>query len=60
MRRPPSYPHALRASPPHRPPHPAPRSNVYGKRSDYVLRSLWSTLLINMLYGASNPRIDNW
>ena len=25
--------------------------NVYGRRSDYVLKSLWQTLLINVLYG---------
>jgi membrane associated rhomboid family serine protease len=25
-----------------------------------VLRQLWHTLLINLLYGLSSPRIDNW
>lgn len=35
-------------------------SDIYGKRSDYVLKQLWSTLLINLIYGLSNPRIDNW
>jgi membrane associated rhomboid family serine protease len=25
-----------------------------------VLRQLWQTLLINLVYGLSNPRIDNW
>ena len=34
--------------------------NVYGRRSDYVLKSLWQTLLINVLYGLTNPRIDNY
>ncbi len=34
--------------------------NVYGRRSDYVLKSLWQTLLINVLYGLTNPRIDNF
>lgn len=34
--------------------------DVYGKRSDMVLKQLWSTLLFNVLYGLSNPRIDNW
>ena len=33
---------------------------IYGKRSDYVLKQLWQTLLINMAYGFANPRIDNW
>lgn len=34
--------------------------SLYGKRSDYVLKQLWQTLLINMAYGFANPRIDNW
>lgn len=34
--------------------------SIYGKRSDYVLKQLWQTLLINMAYGFANPRIDNW
>lgn len=32
----------------------------YGKRSDYVLKQLWQTLLLNLVYGFANPRIDNW
>lgn len=34
--------------------------SLYGKRSDYVLKQLWQTLLINMMYGFANPRIDNY
>lgn len=33
---------------------------IYGKRSEYVLRSLWQTLGFNLLYGFANPRIDNF
>ena len=32
----------------------------YGKRSDIVLKQLWQTLVLNVLYGFANPRIDNW
>lgn len=32
----------------------------YGKRADYVLKQLWQTLLLNLVYGFANPRIDNW
>ena len=32
----------------------------YGKKADAVLKQLWQTLLINMVYGFANPRIDNW
>lgn len=32
----------------------------YGKKADYVLKQLWQTLLLNMVYGLSSPRIDNW
>lgn len=34
--------------------------SLYGKKSDYVLKQLWQTLLINMVYGFANPRIDNY
>lgn len=34
--------------------------DIHGRRSEIVLRSLWQTLLMNILYGLSNPRIDNW
>lgn len=34
--------------------------SLYGKKSDYVLKQLWQTLLINMMYGFANPRIDNY
>lgn len=33
---------------------------LFGKRSDIMLRQLWQTLLLNLMYGAANPRIDNW
>jgi membrane associated rhomboid family serine protease len=33
---------------------------IYGRKSDYMLKSLWQTLLFNLLYGFANPRIDNW
>ena len=33
---------------------------LYGRKSDYMLKSLWQTLLFNLLYGFANPRIDNW
>jgi uridine nucleosidase len=33
---------------------------LYGKRSDFILKQLWQTLLLNMAYGFANPRIDNW
>lgn len=41
------------------PPLPA-CSDIYGKRSDRVLGSLWQTLLLNLALSATNPRIDNW
>ena len=34
--------------------------NIYGRTSDVMLRQLWHTRVINMFYGFSNPRIDNW
>lgn len=34
--------------------------SLYGKKSEYVLKQLWQTLLINMVYGFANPRIDNY
>jgi len=34
--------------------------SLYGRKSDYVLKQLWQTLLINMMYGFANPRIDNY
>ena len=37
-----------------------PCRDIHGRRSEIVLRSLWQTLLMNVLYGLSNPRIDNW
>ena len=33
---------------------------LWGKKADYMLKSLWQTLLMNLLYGLANPRIDNW
>ena len=33
---------------------------IWGKKADYMLQSLWQTLLMNVLYGLANPRIDNW
>lgn len=39
---------------------PRAHRDIYGRRSEIVLRSLWQTLLMNILYGLSNPRIDNW
>lgn len=33
---------------------------LYGKRSDFILKQLWQTLLLNIAYGFANPRIDNW
>lgn len=35
--------------------------DVFGrKRAEFAIRQLSSTLLINLLYGLANPRIDNW
>jgi len=34
--------------------------DFYGKKADFVLKQLWQTLLINLVYGLANPRIDNW
>ena len=33
---------------------------LYGRRADVVLNQLWQTLLVNLLFGLSNRRIDNW
>ncbi len=33
---------------------------LFGSRSDFVLKQLWQNLLINTMYGFMNPRIDNW
>jgi hypothetical protein len=33
---------------------------IYGKRSDAVLRQLGNTLFINLVFGMTNARIDNW
>jgi membrane associated rhomboid family serine protease len=33
---------------------------LWGKKADYMLKSLWQTLLINLVYGLASPRIDNW
>lgn len=33
---------------------------LYGKRADFVLKQLWQTLLLNLVFGLTNPRIDNW
>ncbi|KAL6781065.1 hypothetical protein ACKKBG_A09650 [Auxenochlorella protothecoides x Auxenochlorella symbiontica] len=34
--------------------------NLYGQRSDFVLRQLGQTLALNVVYGFVSPRIDNW
>lgn len=34
--------------------------DIYGTRSDFILKQLWQSLLINLTYGAFNSRIDNW
>lgn len=34
--------------------------NLYGERSDFVLRQLGQTLALNVVYGFVSPRIDNW
>lgn len=34
--------------------------DIYGKTSDRVLRQLWQTLVLNVVYGLSSTRIDNW
>lgn len=36
------------------------RRDIYGKTSDRVLRQLWQTLVLNVVYGLSSTRIDNW
>ena len=41
-------------------PHPPACSDIYGKRSDRVLASLWQTLLLNLVINGVNPRIDHW
>lgn len=33
---------------------------AYGKKSDFMLRQLWQTLVMNLAYSLFNPRIDNW
>lgn len=38
----------------------ARNKEVYGRQSEAVLRQLGRTLLINVVYGLTNPRIDNW
>lgn len=35
--------------------------DVFGrKRAEFAIRQLSTTLMINLLYGFANPRIDNW
>jgi hypothetical protein len=34
--------------------------DLYGKTSERVLGQLWQTLLLNLIYGFTSARIDNW
>ena len=34
--------------------------DIYGKGSDYILHQLGQNLLLNVMYGFMNRRIDNW
>ena len=34
--------------------------DMLGTRSDLVLKSLGQSLLLNVMFGASSARIDNW
>jgi hypothetical protein len=33
---------------------------LLGERSDYVLRQLGVTLVVNLAYSLANRRVDNW